>query len=76
MKIIQCIADIESIKAIGEIPLPIMNEIEDEFQMIYEVENIDSDLYHFHLPMRQAIVVLEKGDDVLAKLDQPLALST
>ncbi|MFV2046289.1 hypothetical protein ACEWK1_02830 [Metabacillus sp. YM-086] len=74
MKIIQCLADIEAIKVFGEVPVALMKEIEQDFLGIYEMENIEEELFHFRLSMRQALFVLEKGDDVLGKLDQPFQL--
>ena len=74
MKIIQCLADIEAMKALGEVPIALLKEIEQDFLKIYQMENSEQEVLQFRLPMRQTLFVLEVGDDVLAKLDQPIEL--
>lgn len=74
MKIIQCLADIEALRAIGKISIKLIKEVEKDLLDIFEAESNDEYLLEFRLPQWQALFVLEKGDDVLAKLDQPLEL--
>ncbi len=74
MKIIQCIADIEALKAYGKLPIKVIKEIEKDFLDIFEAESNDEYLLEFRLPPWQALFVLEKRDGVLAKLEQTLEL--
>lgn len=75
MKIIQCLADIEAMKALGEVPIALLKEIEQHFLEIYQMENSEQEVLQFRLHMREALFVVEKKeDDVLAKLGQSLEL--
>ncbi|MBY6088503.1 hypothetical protein [Priestia flexa] len=74
MKVIQTINDIESLKATNEISMKLIKEIEQDFLNIYEAENDEVYVLEYRLSSWQALFVLEKGDDVLAKLNNPLAL--
>ncbi|ARD48837.1 hypothetical protein [Sporosarcina sp. P33] len=75
MKIIQHLSDIEYLKSDNELPLPFIKEIEQDFLNAYEaVNHEDIYLLNFYLPLGKALFVFEKGDDVLAKLNDPFAL--
>lgn len=71
MKIIQCLSDIENLKAENQLPKPLIKDIEQDFLAIYEAENDDVYLLNFRSPLVQALFVFETGDDVLVKLNNP-----
>lgn len=73
MKIIQCLSDIEHLKAENKLPIPLIKEIEQDFLNIYEAVNYDG-ILSFRLPLGQALFVFEKGDNILAKLNDLYAL--
>lgn len=74
MKIIQTLNDIEFLKAQSKMPIELIREIEQDFLNIYEAENDEVYLLNYHLSPWQALFVFEKGDDVLGRLNDPLAL--
>lgn len=71
---IQTLNDIEVLEATRVISLELIKEIEKDFLDIYESNNDEVYLMNFRLPIRQALFVLEKGDNVLAELDDPFTL--
>ena len=75
MRIIQCFTDIEYLRATHNLPLPFIKDIEQDFLGIYEAENHDNIyLLNYRLPLVQSLFVLEKGDDVIGRLNDPFAL--
>lgn len=73
MKIIQCLSDIELLKA--DLLLPLRAAMEKDFLGLYESLNDDNTyLLNFRLPLVQALFVLEKGDDVIGLFNDPFAL--
>lgn len=74
MKVIQCINDIEALKAYGQIPKPLIQAIEHDFLHLYEAEGEETPLFSFFLPYEQALILLEAGDDVMKLLDDPFTL--
>lgn len=74
MKVIQTINDIESLKATNEIPMELIKEIQQDFINTYKAENDEDCLLEYRLSPWQALIILEKGDDVLAKLNDTMAL--
>ena len=75
MRIIQCLSDIEYLRAVNRLQMPLIKEITRDFLEFYEAEDQD-DIYllNFRLPLVQALFVLEKGDDVIGMLNDPFAL--
>ncbi|URM33403.1 hypothetical protein LLY41_02660 [Cytobacillus firmus] len=63
MKMIQCIADIEELKARNTIPLPYLQMIESEFLNWYEAEGFDESLISFRLGNHSCIYHLENKED-------------
>ncbi|RKQ12141.1 hypothetical protein [Ureibacillus endophyticus] len=75
MRIIQCLSDIEYLRAENKLPMPLIKEIEQDFLGIYEAENHDNIyLLNYRFPLMQALFVLEKGDDVIGRFSDPFAL--
>lgn len=74
MKIIQSLNDIEFLKATRRIPLPMIQYIEKEFLDRFEASNSEEELFAFRLPMNEAMILLEKDDDVLAEINHPFDL--
>lgn len=74
MIIIQTLNDIELLKATSAVPIELINEVEKDFLNIYEAESDEVYLLNYRLPPWQALFVFEKGDDVLGKLNDPMAL--
>lgn len=75
MKIIQCLSDIEYLRAEKLLPIAFIKEITQDFLGIYDAEKQD-DIYllNYRLPLMQALYVLEKGDNVVGKLNDPFSL--
>ncbi|RHW39966.1 hypothetical protein D1B33_03725 [Lysinibacillus yapensis] len=75
MRIIQCLADIEYLRAEKTLPMALIKEIEQDCLGIYDAENYD-DIYllNFRLPLVQALFVFEKGDDVVGRLNNVFEL--
>ncbi|KGA97231.1 hypothetical protein AJ85_17055 [Alkalihalobacillus alcalophilus ATCC 27647 = CGMCC 1.3604] len=69
MRIIQTINDLEWLKAEKVAPNELVAVIEQDFLTLYEATGRDDELVAFRLPSQEAIILLEKGDNVLAWLD-------
>ncbi|MCL6585002.1 MAG: hypothetical protein K6T72_00530 [Anoxybacillus sp.] len=74
MKVIQCINDIEALKAFGQIPKPLIQVIEHDFLQLYKAEDRETELFQFYLPYQQTLILLEAGDDVIKLLDDSFTL--
>ncbi|WP_163151590.1 hypothetical protein [Anoxybacillus sp. MB8] len=74
MKIIQCLNDIEALKAYRRAPKPLIQAIEQDFLHLYEAKGEETSLHAFFLPYDQALILLEKEDDVMAQVDDPFTL--
>lgn len=75
MRIIQCLSDIEYLRAVNRLPMALIKEITQDLLGIYEAEDQD-DIYllNFRLPLMQALFVLEKDDDVVERFNDPFSL--
>lgn len=69
MKIIQTLNDVEWLKAENVVPKELIAVIEEDFLTLYEASGQDDELVIFRLPDQEAIVLLEKGDKVLERLE-------
>lgn len=73
MKVIQTIYDIKELKERKpqneSLPPELIEVVEQDFLDIYESGNENVYLMDFYLPHRQALILLEQGDDVLRILD-------
>lgn len=74
MKVIQCLNDIEALKAYRRAPKPLIQAIEHDFLHLYEAKGEETSLHAFFLPYDQALILLEKDDDVMAQVDDPFTL--
>ncbi|MED0686104.1 hypothetical protein [Anoxybacillus ayderensis] len=74
MKVIQCVNDIEALKAYRRAPQPLIQAIEQGFIDLYEASGKETSLLTFFLPYDQALILLEKDDDVMAQVDDPFTL--
>ncbi|GGJ76720.1 hypothetical protein GGR02_002886 [Anoxybacillus voinovskiensis] len=74
MKVIQCVNDIEALKAYRRAPQPLIQAIEQDFIDLYEASGKETSLLAFFLPYDQALILLEKEDDVMAQVDDPFTL--
>ncbi|MDE8565257.1 hypothetical protein PNH38_15470 [Anoxybacillus rupiensis] len=74
MKVIQCINDIEALKAFGQIPKPLIQVIEHDFLQLYKAEDRETELFQFYLPYQQTLILLEAGDAVIKLLDDSFTL--
>uniref|UniRef100_C5D8C8 Uncharacterized protein n=3 Tax=Geobacillus TaxID=129337 RepID=C5D8C8_GEOSW len=59
MKVIQCLTDIEMLKATGHLPLPLIQVIEEQFILFYESVGTEEAITQFRLSTHEAILVLE-----------------
>jgi hypothetical protein len=74
MKTIQCLNDIEALKAVDELPKLMIQTIEEDFLCLYEAEGAETDLLQFRLPFSKALILLEVGDDVMKEVNDPFHL--
>ncbi|MGG3162167.1 hypothetical protein ABEO87_10965 [Geobacillus stearothermophilus] len=64
MKVIQCLTDIEMLKATGHLPLPLIQVIEEQFILFYESVGTEEAITQFRLSTHEAILVLETNQEV------------
>lgn len=69
MKVIQTLNDIEWLKTTNAAPKAIIQAIQEDFQMLFEAESDCEHVLRFRLPYDEALILLEKSDDVLGMFD-------
>lgn len=69
MKIIQTLNDIEWLKATNAAPKEMIQTIQKDFLMLFEAESDCEDVLRFRLTYDEALILLEKNDDVLGMFD-------
>lgn len=74
MKLIQTLNDIEWLKANNGVPRPLIKSIEQDFLDLFAAEGDEMDVLKFRLPLQQALILLEAGDDVLGMVNDPFHL--
>lgn len=74
LRIINNLSDIESLKLINEIPNELLEAIEQDLNLLFDINADVDDISTFNLPEYQALIVLEAGDKVLQFLNDPFCI--
>ncbi|RUL54153.1 hypothetical protein [Lysinibacillus antri] len=74
MKVIQTLNDVESLKAQSITPKELIQVIEQDFLTLYEAGGSEDDRLSFRLPYQESIILIEKGDNLLELVDNPIEL--
>lgn len=74
LKVIQTLNDIEYLKSLNNVPLELVNAIEQDFHQLMAELGSDEESFSFVLPTRLAIILFEPGDDVIEIVGDKLHL--